>query len=89
MTSRQKARIELKRWVGQLRSDKRQKIKDKRQNTKIEKIQYYKIHLKSQPAEILPVTNKQKARLELNRWVGQVRSDMVMVLTASLRFTHG
>ena len=35
------------------------------------------------------MTNKQKARLELKRRVGQLGSDMVMVLTASLRFTHG
>ena len=39
--------------------------------------------------EVLPVTSRQKARLELNRWVGLFMSDLVIVLTASLRFTHG
>ena len=49
----------------------------------IEKIQ------KDKEPEILPVTSRQKARLELKRWVGLLMLDMVIVLTASLRFTHG
>ena len=41
------------------------------------------------PKRISPVTSRQTARLELKRWVGLLWSEVVNVLTANLRFTHG
>ena len=42
-----------------------------------------------QSREFSPVTSKQKARLELKRLVGLLVSEVVNVLTANPRFTHG
>ena len=81
--------------VTSAKGDKRDK-NTKTQKDKNTKIQIYRnrrkntqIHKKTKKTQISPVTIKQKARLELKRCVGLLRSQVVKVLTANLRFSHG